>query len=216
MVFAWDGFWEATPSDQQLRLATYALRMLGSAAAAYAALPPAQVARCRRCASMSDVVSSVRAALRPPATPHWVKACLVAGAVQLAATRPQYLPAVEAFLSNSAGGACQDLHTALLNAIDALFSAAAAAGPFASLQPRPRAGLAIAGPGSGRRGAPQRGPSSLGSPADGSASPGGGSGGLSSVLRRMRTSLSARFSSSKGALESEHKPAALASRPRAP
>ena len=192
MVFAWDGFWAAVPTDQQLRLATYALRMLGSAAVSYGALPAEAVARCRRCTSMSTVVASFKAASRPAATPHYVTACLISAAVQLVGTRPQYLPAVEAFLCTGGGAAHQELRAALLNALDALFSAAATGGMFAALQPAPRASLDIARQHSGgRRGS---GPPS---PTDRTPSPGGS--GLGSVLRRMKTSLSMRFSPSSGA-----------------
>ncbi len=113
MVFAWDGFWQAAPSDQQLRLATYALRMLGSAAMSYAAASPAVVESARR----RDAPSA--AALAPalaskPAWPHYVRACLVSACLQLLATRPQYLPAVEAFLAHCSAS-CPELQLTLLN-----------------------------------------------------------------------------------------------------
>lgn len=132
MLFAWDGFWQRAPSDQQQRLATYALRMLGSAAVSYGAAPPAQAAAARRGASLPRASGVVA---KPAPTPHYVKACLVSACLQLLATRPQYLPAVEAFLANC-GSCCPDIHLTLLNAVDALLSAAAT-GTFASLQPRP-------------------------------------------------------------------------------
>ena len=196
LIFSWDGFWQAKPSDQQLRLATYALRMLASAAASYAALPADQVARCRRCASMSSGVASHGAAQRPAATPHFVKACLVSATMQLLATRPQYLPAVDAFLASCAGQS-PEMHSALLNAADALFSAAAAVGSFRPLAPRPRAGLAIsrqrgggaaaaaaaaAPPGDGEAGSPET---------PGSPTP----SGVSGMLRRMKLSMSKRLAS---------------------
>ncbi|KAI7845126.1 hypothetical protein COHA_001331 [Chlorella ohadii] len=191
LIFAWDGFWQAAPTDQQQRLASYALRMLGSAAVSYAALPREAVERCRRCAAMSETVSGFKAASRPAATPHFVKACLFSACLQLLATRPQYLPAVEGFLGICGSGSCRGLQADLLNAIDALFSAAASAGQFASLAPPPRGGLAIARHRSvgGRL---------QGSPAeDSSGSPrsGGSGSGLGAVLRRMKTSLSLRFAS---------------------
>ncbi len=191
LIFAWDGFWQAAPTDQQQRLASYALRMLGSAAVSYAALPREAVERCRRCAAMSETVCGFKAASRPAATPHFVKACLFSACLQLLATRPQYLPAVEGFLGICGSGSCRGLQADLLNAIDALFSAAASAGQFASLAPPPRGGLAIARHRSvgGRL---------QGSPAeDSSGSPrsGGSGSGLGAVLRRMKTSLSLRFAS---------------------
>lgn len=201
LIFSWDGFWQARPSDQQLRLATYALRMLASAAASYAALPPEQVARCRRCASMSSGVASHGAAQRPAATPHYVKACLVSSTMQLLATRPQYLPAVDAFLANCAGQSPQ-FHAAVLNAADALFSAAAAAGDFWQLAPRPRAGLAIRrrrSEAAAAPAAPVGAAAEDGSPdTPGSPTP----SGVSGMLRRMKLSMSKRFASSSSPGES--------------
>jgi hypothetical protein len=191
LVFAWDGFWQAAPSDQQQRLASYALRMLGSAAVSYAALPRDAVERCRRCAAMSDTVSGFKAASRPAATPHFVKACLFSACLQLLATRPQYLPAVEGFLTVCGSGSCRELQSDLLNAIDALFSAAASAGQFASLAPPPRAGVAIAR----HRSAYGRLQGSQSDDSPGSPRSGGSGSGLGAVLRRMKTSLSLRFTS---------------------
>lgn len=191
LVFAWDGFWQAAPTDQHQRLASYALRMLGSAAVSYAALPREAVDRCRRCAAMSETVSGFKAASRPAATPHFVKACLFSACLQLLATRPQYLPAVEGFLAICGSSSSRELQGDLLNAIDALFSAAASAGQFASLVPPPRGGVAI-----GRhRSAHGRLQSSPADDSPGSPRSGGSGSGLGAVLRRMKTSLSLRFTS---------------------
>lgn len=191
LIFAWDGFWQAAPTDQQQRLASYALRMLGSAAVSYAALPRDAVDRCRRCAAMSETVSGFKAASRPAATPHYVKACLFSACLQLLATRPQYLPAVEGFVAICGSGSCRSLQANLLNAFDALFSAAASAGQFTSLAPPPRAGLAI----SRHRSAHARLQHSSSEDSPGSPHSGGSGSGLSAVLRRMKTSLSLRFTS---------------------
>lgn len=191
LIFAWDGFWQAAPTDQQQRLASYALRMLGSAAVSYAALPRDAVDRCRRCAAMSETVSGFKAASRPAATPHYIKACLFSACLQLLATRPQYLPAVEGFLAICGSGSCRSLQADLLNAFDALFSAAASAGQFTSLAPPPRAGLAI----SRHRSAHARLQHSSSEDSPGSPHSGGSGSGLSAVLRRMKTSLSLRFTS---------------------
>lgn len=165
--------------------------MLGSAAVSYAALPRDAVDRCRRCAAMSATVSGFKAASRPAATPHYVKACLFSACLQLLATRPQYLPAVEGFVAICGSGSCRSLQADLLNAFDALFSAAASAGQFTSLAPPPRAGLAI----SRHRSAHARLQHSSSEDSPGSPHSGGSGSGLSAVLRRMKTSLSLRFTS---------------------
>jgi hypothetical protein len=183
MVFAWDGFWQRRPGDQQQRLATYALRMLGSAAAAYAALPPGEAEAVRRPAA------GAAAAVRPAATPHYVRACLLSACLQLLATRPQYLPAVEAFLAHCAS-CCPDLHLALLNALDAMLSAAAT-GTFACLAPPPpqRKGQPAGGAArGGAAGSPQGSPPTVGA----SSKP-----RLGSVLQRVAKSVSRRFSPSE-------------------
>ncbi|KAL4419606.1 hypothetical protein ABPG77_001660 [Micractinium sp. CCAP 211/92] len=197
MVFAWDGFWQAAPSDQQLRLATYALRMLGSAAMSYAAASPAVVESARR----RDAPSA--AALAPalaskPASPHYVRACLVSACLQLLATRPQYLPAVEAFLAHCSAS-CPELQLTLLNAIDALFSAAATC-TFKSLEPPCRPGVPVrkqrsrlysaAGSAAGAASPPAAG--SPGSDNDGSP---GKQRSLTSVLARMRRTVTKRMGS---------------------
>lgn len=165
--------------------------MLGSAAVSYAALPREAVDRCRRCAAMSETVSGFKAASRPAATPHFVKACLFSACLQLLATRPQYLPAVEGFLAICGSSSSRELQGDLLNAIDALFSAAASAGQFASLVPPPCGGVAI-----GRhRSAHGRLQSSPADDSPGSPRSGGSGSGLGAVLRRMKTSLSLRFTS---------------------
>ncbi|KAL4856842.1 hypothetical protein ACK3TF_002891 [Chlorella vulgaris] len=189
MVFAWDGFWQAKPTDQQQRLATYALRMLGSAAHSYAQLSPAQAASAQRHMATEGVAVN-GATSRVPATPHYVKACLVAACLQLLATRPQYLPAVDAFLVHCSS-CCPDLHLTLLNAIDALLSAASI-GTFACLQPQRRAGVPMQ---KQRSGSSRLACSSIGSP-DSDSPPDSDSSkaGLSSVLKRVAKSVSKRFS----------------------
>lgn len=244
MVFAWDGFWQAAPSDQQLRLATYALRMLGSAAMSYAAAPPSVVDAARR-RDAPNAAALVPALASKPASPFYVRACLVSACLQLLATRPQYLPSVEAFLAHCAAS-CPELQLTLLNgesgggrpepwrrvgdiyrlacaaactssphapplltgrhpvalpaaAIDALFSAAAGC-TFTSLEPPRRAGLPVQkqrsrlfSVGGGAAGAAS--PASDGSPgseADGSP---GKQRSLTSVLARMRRSVTKRIGS---------------------
>jgi hypothetical protein len=193
MVFAWDGFWQARPSDQQQRLATYALRMLASAAASYAAASvpadngkPGRAVPARTLSAGGARVDSAAAEARLPPTPHFTRACLVSACLQLLATRPQYLPAVEAFLA-SCGGQYAGLQLALLNALDALLSAAAT-GTFACLLPPPGT---VAGGTHGRR----RGSAS--------AAPAGGSGeaamsGLGGMLRGLARSMSRKLSGEAG------------------
>lgn len=197
LVFSWDGFWQARPSNQQLRLAAYALRMLAGAAAAYAALPAEQVPRLRRCACMSGTVQGFGVA-RQAATPHFVRACLVSSAMQLLATRPQYLPAVQNFLA-CRSSQCRALHAAMLRATDSLFSAAAvsaaaAAGSFACLAPQPGPGMASDcwRGSSGSFAAAGSGSSSPMAAGSGPSSP--VLGALGDVLRRVRHELSMRFS----------------------
>ena len=190
MIFSWDGFWQAHPSDQQQRLATYALRMCGSAAASYAAMPAAQVELARRCAA-----GSCAAAARPAASPQYLQACLASACLQLLATRPQYVPSVDAFLAHC-GSCCPDLQLTLLNAVDALFSAAASAGTFTSLRPRS----------SGIRPAPAKqrsGGSRLLQTAaaeEGRTSP--KASGLGGLLQRMRRSVTRRADAFAGAAPS--------------
>ena len=193
MVFAWDGFWQMRPTDQQLRLATYALRMLASAGISYAHASPAAVEAARRCTAAGGL--AIRpSATRPPAAPHHVKTCVVSACLQLVATRPQYLPAVEAFLTHSAT-ACPDLQLALLNALDSLFSAAAT-GTFSSLAPPRRQGQPIGRPRS-RPGAGAWGGGPASSPDDdasGSSADGGGKG-LSGMMARLKLGVSKRLGS---------------------
>jgi hypothetical protein len=186
MIFSWDGFWQAQPSDQQQRLATYALRMCGSAAASYAAMPAAQVELARRCAA-----GSCAAAARPAASPQYLQACLVSACLQLLATRPQYVPAVDAFLAHC-GSCCPDLQLTLLNAVDALFSAAASAGTFTSL--RPRGSSACPAPAKQRSGGGSR---LLQTAAEGGRTSPKASG-LGGLLQRMRRSVSKRADSFAG------------------
>lgn len=193
MVFAWDGFWQKQPTDQQQRLATYALRMLGSAVTSYAAAPAAVVQTARQPAGATGVAANP-SAIRKTATPHHVKACLVSSCLQLLATRPQYVPAIEAFLAHC-GGSAPDLQHSLLNAMDALFSAAAS-GTFVCLEPPHRPGLPVGGK---QRSRLFSGGSSNSEPGTGRGSPpldpaeaGGNPSkqGLTGMLARMKRSMS--------------------------
>ncbi len=192
MVFAWDGFWQAKPSDQQQRLATYALRMLGSAAVSFASLHAhgggSELQPC--CKPAGATAAAVGMA---PATPQFMQACLVSACLQLVATRPQYLPAVEAFLANC-GTSCMSLQQMLLNAIDALCSATAV-GTFTSLKAQPATTRQRS---AGSRHLLDRVASATAAGSSSSGSPRGSPptrAGLGGVLQRMRTA-SKRFASS--------------------
>ncbi|GAB4816285.1 hypothetical protein N2152v2_003331 [Parachlorella kessleri] len=108
---AWEGFWAPSPSPQQLRAAAYVLRML---CYAECPTPPSSGGGTAvgggECAGCLGNCNEAR-----------LKAIVVAVVVQMAATRPHYLPAVESFMLHCG----PEVRAVILAALNVLFAAAA-------------------------------------------------------------------------------------------
>jgi hypothetical protein len=115
-VCTWEGFWSQCPTGEEQRVATFVLRVLATTELPLAETTTSNNSKNNQASFSSSSSSSQQAQQAQQALLHY---SLVVSIVHWVASRPQYAPAIEEFISQCSS----DLRILLLGALNALFGA---------------------------------------------------------------------------------------------